>query len=100
MMVRTSIFPKIGLFDERYFMYMEDVDLCRRIGEVSKTMYFPDVHVFHEYQKGSYHNWLLTKYHISSAWKYFGKWGWFFDKTRDKLNDNSPESKNKWQLSP
>jgi GT2 family glycosyltransferase len=86
MMVRTSIFQTKGVFDERYFMYMEDVDLCRRIGEVSKTMYFPDVHVFHEYQKGSYHNWLLTKYHISSAWNYFGKWGWFIDKTRDELN--------------
>lgn len=92
MMVRRSVLQKIGLFDERYFMYMEDVDLCRRIGEVSKTMYFPHVHVFHEYQKGSYHNWLLTKHHIRSARKYFGKWGWFGDKTRDKLNQNALQS--------
>ncbi|MBZ5489507.1 MAG: glycosyltransferase family 2 protein [Acidobacteriia bacterium] len=91
MLVRTSLFEKVGLFDERYFLYMEDVDLCRRIGEVSKTMYFPDVAVFHEYQKGSYHNWLLTKHHISSAWKYFSKWGWFVDKTRDQLNQNGCE---------
>jgi GT2 family glycosyltransferase len=86
MLVRTSLLQKVGLFDERFFLYMEDVDLCRRIGEKSTTMYFPDVAVYHEYQKGSYHNWLLTKHHIRSAWKYFSKWGWFVDRTRDQLN--------------
>jgi GT2 family glycosyltransferase len=88
MLIRTSLFQKVGLFDERYFLYMEDVDLCRRIGEVSKTMYFPEVSVYHEYQKGSYHSWLLTKHHIKSAWKYFRKWGWFVDRTRDQLNQS------------
>jgi GT2 family glycosyltransferase len=86
MLVRTSLLQRVGLFDERYFLYMEDVDLCRRIGEISKTMYFPDVAVYHEYQKGSYHSWFLTKHHIKSAWKYFNKWGWFVDRTRDQLN--------------
>ena len=92
MLIRTTLFQKVGLFDERFFLYMEDVDLCRRIGEVSKTMYFPDVTVYHEYQKGSYHNWLLTKHHIKSAWKYFSKWGWFVDRTRDRLNQNGSQS--------
>lgn len=91
MLVRTSLLEKVGLFDERYFLYMEDVDLCRRIGEVSKTMYFPDVTVYHEYRKGSYHNWLLTKHHVKSAWKYFSKWGWFVDRTRDRLNQNGSQ---------
>lgn len=92
MLIRMSVLQKIGLFDERYFLYMEDVDLCRRIGEVSKTMYFPYVAVFHEYQKGSYHNWLLMKHHLESAWKYFSKWGWFVDKTRDRLNQRWTQS--------
>lgn len=35
-------------------MYAEDLDLCRRIGEVSKTMYYPVVSIYHEYEKGSY----------------------------------------------
>lgn len=93
MMIRTSLFHQIGLFDERYFLYMEDVDLCRRIGEVSKTVYFPNVAVYHEYQKGSYRNWLLTKHHIKSAWKYFSKWGWFVDRTRDRLNQQGLRSR-------
>jgi GT2 family glycosyltransferase len=92
MLVRTSLFQSVGLFDERYFMYMEDYDLCRRIGDVSKTVFFPDVAIYHEYQKGSYKNRVLMKHHINSAWKYFCKWGWFVDRTRDKLNKKAVQS--------
>lgn len=86
MFLRTDILRKVGMFDERYFMYAEDLDLCRRIGEVSKTMFFPNVSVYHEYEKGSYKNKKLLKYHICSIVKYFNKWGWLFDKTRKERN--------------
>ena len=82
MLIRTSVLKEVGLFDERYFMYLEDFDLCRRIGEVSRTTYFPEVSVVHEYKKGSYFNRRLFKHHIISAIKYFNKWGWCFDKRR------------------
>ena len=32
MFIRMSVLKKVGGFDERYFMYLEDLDLCRRIG--------------------------------------------------------------------
>lgn len=86
MFMRLSVIRKIGGFDERYFMYAEDLDLCRRIGEVSKTVYYPDVQIYHEYAKGSYKNRKLLKYHICSVIKYFNKWGWFFDAKRRKRN--------------
>jgi GT2 family glycosyltransferase len=86
MLIRTRMFEEVGLFDERYFMYMEDWDLCRRIGSVCKTVFFPDVCIYHEYQKGSYRNRLLMKHHLRSAWRYFCKWGWFIDHARDRLN--------------
>jgi len=86
MMIRTSVLQEVGLFDERYFMYLEDFDLCRRIGDVSRTTYYPKVSVVHEYKKGSYFNRRLFKHHMVSALKYFTKWGWFFDKTRADRN--------------
>lgn len=86
MFVRTAILKEVGGFDERYFMYLEDLDLCRRIGEVSKTLYYPEVEVTHAYEKGSYKNKKLLWFHISSAIKYFNKWGWFWDNKRVKSN--------------
>lgn len=86
MAIRMETLIEIGGFDERYFMYLEDVDLCRRIGEKSKLIYFPDVSIIHNYEKGSYKNMKLLKYHIISAIKYFNKWGWIIDKNRNKIN--------------
>ena len=86
MMLRTSVLEEVGLFDERFFMYLEDFDLCRRVGEVSRTAYYPKVSVTHEYEKGSYFNRRLFRYHVVSALKYFNKWGWFFDEKRSVNN--------------
>ena len=86
MFMRVDVIRETGGFDERFFMYAEDLDLCRRIGEVSKTMYYPVVSVYHAYGKGSYKNKKLLKYHICSVIKYFNKWGWFFDKKRRRIN--------------
>lgn len=86
MFVRVEVLKQVGGFDERFFMYAEDLDLCRRIGEVSKTMFYPGVSIFHEYEKGSYKNRKLLKYHICSVVKYFNKWGWIFDRKRRAAN--------------
>jgi GT2 family glycosyltransferase len=86
MFIRTEVLKKVGLFDERFFMYLEDTDLSRRIHRVSKTIYYPEVSIYHEYGKGSYKNPKLLKYHLDSAIKYFNKYGWFFDKERDEIN--------------
>lgn len=74
-------------FDERFFMYMEDLDLSRRFASKYGNLYLPSATVFHEFNKGSYHNKKLLAYHIVSAIKYFNKWGWFFDRDRKKLNE-------------
>lgn len=86
MFLRSEILKKVGGFDERYFMYMEDVDLCRRIAKHTKTIFYPLVSVEHGYAKGSYKNWRLLRYHLHSAFKYFCKWGWIFDSEREVLN--------------
>ena len=40
LVVRANIFKKIHGFDERYFMYLEDADLCRKINLVSIQVFF------------------------------------------------------------
>ena len=91
MFLRVDILKKVGLFDERFFMYLEDADLSRRIYRVAKTIYYPYVHIYHEYGKGSYENYKLLKIHIESAIKYFNKWGWFNDLERDRINRETLE---------
>lgn len=86
MFIRTEILKKIGLFDERFFIYCDDLDLSRRIHKISRTVYYPYCHVFHEWRKGSYKSYKLLWYHIKDSIKYFNKWGWFRDPERSRIN--------------
>ncbi|MGC1617896.1 MAG: glycosyltransferase family 2 protein [Candidatus Acidiferrum sp.] len=86
MMLNCAALSQVGMFDERYFMYMEDVDLCRRMQERYKTIYFPKVAIYHGYEKGSYRSVRLMMRHIVSALRYFQKWGWFSDAERVRIN--------------
>ncbi len=48
LLVRRSAFSQIGGFDERYFMYMEDVDLGDRLGKAGwLSVYVPSAEVVH-----------------------------------------------------
>ena len=49
MLVRREAFEQVGGFDEGYFMYVEDVDLCTRLRRVGWSVLFsPEVEVVHE----------------------------------------------------
>lgn len=86
MQLRTAALRKVGLFDERFFLYCEDVDLVRRIGQYYRTVYWPKAAVVHHYEKGSYSSAGLLLHHVVSAVRYFNKWGWVFDRQRRKIN--------------
>ena len=90
MMLNCTALSQVGIFDERYFMYLEDVDLCRRIGQNFETIYFPEVAIYHRYAKGSYRSLRLMVHHIISAVRYFQKWGWYGDEERVELNGRKP----------
>jgi len=83
MMVSRKAIDQVGLMDERFFMYMEDVDWCRRFWKNSwKVYYYPKVEVVHYYARASASesNFFLsmfnrqTRIHIKSAVKYFFKY--------------------------
>lgn len=72
---RTKQFIKINGFDERYFLYMEDVDICKKIDSIQKKkLYYPSEFIYHKFEKGSSKNIKLFFYHIVSVFKYFYKW--------------------------
>jgi len=46
--VRGDLARRIGLFDPRFFLYYEEVDLCRRIRQAGyRVMYWPDLRIMH-----------------------------------------------------
>jgi GT2 family glycosyltransferase len=47
--IRRDILTKVGFFDEQFFLYYEEVDLCRRIKQAGYLVYYwPDVVVVHQ----------------------------------------------------
>lgn len=88
MFMRCEALKKNNLFfDDRFFMYFEDFDLIRRLHRVGKTIFYPDVTIIHDHAKESYKSKKMLLIHIKSAFKYFNKWGWFFDKERKMWNE-------------
>ncbi|WP_017258052.1 glycosyltransferase family 2 protein [Pedobacter arcticus] len=90
MFLRMSALEKIGLFDEKIFMYGEETDLCRRLIDGGyKTVFYPEATIYHHFEKGSHKSWKLTKIGMQSAIYYFNKWGWFFDRNRKRVNEET-----------
>ena len=86
MVLRVSALKEIGLFDERFFMYPEDIDLTRRMHAKYRTMYIPYVTIMHDHAKAPYKNLKMLFIHIIIMIRYFNKWSWFFDKERKIIN--------------
>jgi len=75
LLFKTKDFIHLNGFDNRYFMYMEDVDICRKIDTTKKKkLYYPKVEVYHYYTQGSAKNIKLFFHHFLSAVQYFYKW--------------------------
>lgn len=89
MLLRVEALRQQGCFDERFFMYPEDIDLTRRIAEKYDTIFFPFVSVTHEHGAASRKSFKMLLIHAYNIIKYFNKWGWFYDPIRNKLNNKS-----------
>lgn len=80
--VRASAVKEVGGMDERFFLYFEDVDWCRRFWQGGwRVTYVPEAKFSHFHQQSSRQgstigiitNW-ATREHIRSAFKYFWKY--------------------------
>ncbi len=53
LLIRKKLFEKIGKFDEHFFMYVEDMELCFRVRKSGyQVVFYPDITIFHE-ERGS-----------------------------------------------
>jgi GT2 family glycosyltransferase len=86
MFLRLEALKKVGLFDERIFLYTEDMDLTRRIHRHFRTVFYPYATIYHYHERASYKNLRIFFHHAISAMTYFNKWGWFYDRERKAIN--------------
>lgn len=87
MFLRVNVLLEINGFSDDFFMYCEDIDICRRIKlNKFRTVFYPNVSIVHVHKKESYKNNKMLIIHIKSAIKYFNKWGWFWDPFRKNVN--------------
>ena len=83
-LIDAALFHEVGGFDDHFWMYFEDTDLCRKVWEKGRPVYYvPSVVIMHEYGKGSEaKNGLvrtflrnkLARAHIKSWLAYTSKW--------------------------
>lgn len=86
MSLNVKALKDVGLFDERFFLYPEDIDLSRRIHEQYKTVYLPKATITHVHEAGSYKSLRMLGIHMVNMIRYFNKWGWIFDHKRKAAN--------------
>lgn len=79
LLFRADLYEQLGGFDERFFMYLEDVDICRRARDQfdEKLLYLPQfkaVHLCRQANKRLFSKHFL--WFLTSMLKYFLKHGW------------------------
>lgn len=82
MVINMAAYRAVGGMDERYFMYMEDVDWCHQFWDAGWWVAMnPDIKVIHHAKHESTRNlWKAlssrtTRAHLQSYWRYYRKWG-------------------------
>jgi len=72
MLFRSSAFQEVGGFDERYFLYYEDIDICRRLRRSGYDIRVtPSARTTHNARRASRHNVKYMLSHARSMLRYF-----------------------------
>ncbi len=76
--IRSEVFKKIGGFDKRYFMYLEDADLCLEAKKYGTVQILPQISVTHAWERESSKSLKYLFIHIISCFKFLFKWSGSF----------------------
>ena len=72
MLFPRDIFKQLRGFDERYFLYYEDVDICGRLSLLGHVVVLsPKVQVTHHAQRSSHHSFSYLRWHLISMARFF-----------------------------
>lgn len=72
MLFRREVFAELGGFNEHYFLYYEDVDLCARLRLRSYEIAIcPKAKVIHQAQRGSHKSLKYFRWHLTSMLRFF-----------------------------
>lgn len=94
LLMRVETVLRAGMFDERFLLRFDVVDLARRTARIARTVFVPHVTVVRHPVRDPAHAgarvwrgraaacWRRSV----SAWRYFNKWGWLRDAERDRIN--------------
>ena len=77
MLIRRSTIQDLALFDERFFLYFEDVDLCFRMRQRGwKVLYNPASIMIHHHRRDSARpgSYLARRHHFLSLMKFLWKY--------------------------
>lgn len=73
-LIRRKVFTELGGFDERFFLFAEDTDLCRRSNEAGyETWYVPAASAIHHWGGSSRDHRSVARHHAQSIARYFKK---------------------------
>ena len=86
MFFRMSAIEEVGMFDERFFLYAEDVDMTRRVHQRYETIFYPPTTIYHTFTRGSRQSLRLLIIQIVNIIRYLNKWGWWRDEERREVN--------------
>ena len=89
MVFPATVFKQLGGFDQRYFLYYEDVDLCGRLMLSGyKAVVCPQAMVIHHAQRNSHRSLKYLRWHLASMMRFFSssvywrlQWHKWFDRT-------------------
>lgn len=71
LLFKSSVFKQVGGFDTRYFMYLEDADICRRINSIGFSVVLnKEFFVVHDARRQSLKNAIHFRWHLRSMFRF------------------------------